>query len=286
MPDLIEDATRELYSVAPDDFMTTRSALVDAARKKGDGAAATAIAKLRKPTVSAWIVNAYVLGDPSIVTKLTELGERLRAAQDKLDAAKLRELTAERRELVNKLTTEALRRADRSDPPAGLRDEVAGTFEAAIADENIAERLGRLQRSEQWSGFGFLPSGTPELTLVRGGKDESRAAPAKTAETAAGKAAPAKPKMPLAEKRKRERALKSAQGAFDNADAAFDDARAAEQEFTQQVRQLTKRLAKVQAQLDDARAELEHARKEVTTTRAKRREARSALDRAERDAAD
>jgi hypothetical protein len=280
VPDLTEDATRQLYAVVPDEFMAKRNELADQARKNGDTGAANAISKLRKPTVGAWIVNAYVLEDPSVVDRLTKLGDRLRAAQDKLDATKLRELTAERRDLVNEVTTEAFRRADRTQPTAALRDEVSGTFEAAIADEDIAARLGRLQRAEQWSGFGFLPTGAPELTLVRGGKENAPKQPAKHAKTA-----PAKPKVTAAEKRKRQRALATAQDAFDEADNAFDEARSAEQEYTQQVRQLTKKLAKLQEQLDDAREQLEQARKDVTSTRAQRREARSALDRAEREAA-
>jgi hypothetical protein len=51
------------------------------------------------------------------------------------------------------------------------------------------------------------------------------------------------------------------------------------------VRQLTKKLAKMQTQLDNARAALEQARKDTVAARASRREARSALDRAERAAA-
>jgi chromosome segregation ATPase len=276
--DRIEDAARELYSVAPDDFMQRRGELADAARKKGDTASATAISKLRKPTVAAWVVNAYVLDNDAVIGKLTKLGDRLRAAQEKLDATKLRELTNERRDLIQQLTSEALRRAERTDPPAGLRDEVSGTFEAAVADEDVAARLGRLQRAEQWSGFGFLPSSSPELMLVRGGKQDAGKDAAKPAKKAA-------PKVSAAEKRKKERALAAAQKGFDEADAAFNEATAAERELGQQVKQLSRRLAKLQEQLDDAREQLEQARKEVTAARTTRREARSALDRAERDAA-
>jgi hypothetical protein len=274
VPELTDDVIRELYSVAPDEFMAKRSELADRARKGGDAASATAIDKLRKPTVGAWIVNALVHDDPSIVDSLTELGERMRGAQDALDAAQLRELSTERRQLIDKLTAKAFQRADRKDPPAALRDEVNGTFDAAIADDEIAARLGRLQRTEQSYGFGFLPTGTPHLTVVRGGKDDK---------PAAKKAAPAKPKLTAAEKRKRERALNNARDAFERAAAAFDDANDAERALTDQVRQLTKKLAKLQTQLDTARADLEFARKDTTTARANRREARTALDRAERE---
>jgi len=275
--ELSQDVLAELYAVAPDQFLFKRSELADKARRRGDGAVATAIDKLRKPTIGAWIVNALVLNDPSVVDELADLGDRLRAAQGALDAAQLRELSTERRKLVNRLTTAAFKLAERKDPPAGLRDEVSGTFDAAIADEEIAARLGRLQRTEQSYGFGFLPTGGPQLTVVRGGKD---------AKPAAKKAAPTKPKISAAEKRKRERARKAAQASFDKAEAAFTEANQAERELADQVRQLTKRLAKLQDQLDAARADLDQARKYTVDARAARREARTALDKAERESAD
>jgi hypothetical protein len=278
--DLIDDAARELYAVAPDDFISRRAELVEAARKK-DAAAANAIGKLRKPTVGAWLVNALVLGDVSIVDTLTDLGDRMRTAQDALDAGKLRELSNERRKIVDELTTKAFRKADRKQPPAALRDEVSGTFDAAIADPDVAQRLGMLQRAEQWSGFGFLPSGgAPQLTVVRGGKDQPR----KDQPRKAAKQAPAKPKITAGQKRRLERALATAQRAFEDADAAFDEAQTTERDLTQELKRLAKQLRKLQDRVDDARAELEQARKDVTSTRARRREARSALDKAEREA--
>lgn len=269
----MEEAARALYAVPPDEFMAKRAELSDDARKNGDAEAAAAISKLRKPTLGAWIVNALVLGDPSVVDSLTDLGDRLRAAQDELDATQMRELSTERRKLVAKLTDEALKKAGRKQPPAGLRDEVSGTFDAAVADPDVAARLGRLQRAEQWSGFGFAGGGPPDLKLVRGGKAEPK------------KPAPKKePKVTAAQRRQQQRALDKARDAFADADAALEDARSAEQELTDRVRTLTKKLAALQRQLDDARGELETARKEVTTARTRRREARSALDRAERAA--
>lgn len=274
MAEVDEDVLRELYSVPPDDFMQKRGELVDAARKDGDAKAATAIGKLRKPTVAAWIVNVLVLRDPSVVEKLAALGEQLRAAQDALDAARLRDLSTERRNLVGKLCSEAFKIADRADPPAALRDEVSGTFDAAIADADVAGRLGHLQRAEQWSGFGFPPTAAPELTLVRGGRDDA----------AEKKQQTGKPKLSPAERRKQQRTLTQARNAFEAADREHEDAKHSEHELSQQVRQLIKKLGKLQDQLDSARAELEAARKEVSSTREARRSARSALDRAERDA--
>jgi hypothetical protein len=278
VPELTEDVVRELYAVSPDDFMRRRGELVDAARKSGDAAAAQQIGKLRKPTVGAWIVNALVVGDPSIVDRLSDLGDRLRAAQDRFDSAKLRELTHERRSLIDGLAAAAFRKADRTEPPAALRDEVTGTFEAAIADEEVAARLGRLQRAEQYSGFGFLPTGgSAPLSVVRATADAAGPAPKRQA---------AKPKVSAAERRKRQRALTAAQRAFDSADAAFTQTQRDERELDQELRRLTRQLGKLQGRVDETRARLEQARKDVTAARTKRRETRSTLDRAERDVAD
>lgn len=273
MPELSDDVIRELYSVPPEQFVYKRSELADRARRNGDGAIATAIDKQRKPTVGAWIVNALVHDDPSVVESLTDLGERMRAAQDALDAGQLRGLSNERRALIDKLTANAFKRAERKDPPAALRDEVNSTFDAAIADEDVAARLGRLQRTEQSYGFGFLPTGGPKLTVVRGGKEDKPAA----------KKAPPEPRLSAAERRKRERAVTAARNAFEQAEAAFDDANENERALADQVRQLSKKLARLQSQLDEARADLEQARKDTVTARANRRQARTALDRAERE---
>lgn len=256
MPD---DPLDELYATPPDEFLARR---LELAERTGD----RQLQKVRKPTVAAWIVNAFVLAEPACVDELNELGEQLRAAQHALDPDRLRELSTERRKLVARLTDNALRRADRMQASATLRDEVSGTFDAALADPDVAARLGRLQKAERWSGFGFGPGGTPELTLVRGGKDR--------------KDKPARPSA--SERREQRRALGKAQDEFDAADAAFEQAQQAERELTARVRTLTAKLARIQADLDDARTALDEARGELTETRTRRREARSALDRAER----
>jgi len=270
-------AADRLYAAAPEEFMALRGELAKAARAGGDAAAATRIEKLRKPTVAAWIVNAFVLGDAGAVERLTGLGDRLRAAQERLDAGELRELTTERRKLVDELTRAAFKQAGKKQPAAGLRDEVSGTFDAAVADPEIAARLGRLPRAEQWSGFGFLPTGTPQLTVVRGG----RAAPAQ-----APPPKKAEPRKSAAERRKERKAVADAQQAFDAASAAFEEAEHRQRELTQRIKQLTRRLAKLQDELDDAREELDTTRQEVAATKTQRRDARSALDRAERAARD
>ena len=135
---------------------------------------------------------------------------------------------------------------------------------------------GDLQRAEQWSGFGFSPSGQPcaHPRPRRARPHDAGSPPAGAAQAQRGREAPPGTRLGRARK------------AFDEADAAFDEARSTEQGLSQEIKRLTKKLAKLQDQLDAARSDIESARSEVTVTRSHRREARSALDRAERDAAD
>jgi hypothetical protein len=270
----IDAAARCLYRTPPDEFMSARARLADQARKDGNSAAAAKIGALRKPTTAAWIVNLLAAENEAAADRLVELGEQLRAAQDGLDSARLRELSGQRRRLVAELARDAFARAGRRDPAAGLRDEVMETLDAAIADPDVAQRLGVLQRAEKWSGFGFAPTGSPGLTLVRGGRGAPAPTPARSAP----------PKPSAAERRKQLRALAAARDAFTAADTAHDDAQAAELGLSQRVRRLTSRLADLQHELDEAREELEAARADVASARTRRRQARSALDRAEREA--
>ena len=98
---------------------------------------------------SAWVVNRLVRTDPEVRSRLDSLGADLREAAD---LARLRELTAARSRLVDELTKDAL--ASVPAPPAALREEVSATLDAAIADPEVAGRLGSLVRAEQYAGFG------------------------------------------------------------------------------------------------------------------------------------
>ena len=100
------------------------------------------------------MVNRLALSHAKAKQRLTELGERLRAAHAAMDGERIRELTAEQRGLIDELARTAFDAAETTDPSAALRDDVTGTLQAAIADPDVATRLGRLVKAEQWSGFG------------------------------------------------------------------------------------------------------------------------------------
>lgn len=280
MDERVDAAAATLYAADPGEFIKLRKSLADEARKEGDTVAAKQITALRKPTASAAVVNILAHTDEKAMARLRDLGERLRAAQDALDAVAMRDLTTERRKAVQELTRSAVKAAPGTSSPS-VQDEVRATIEAAIADPDVAARLGRLERAEHWSGFGFESgTGPPALTLVQGGKDSR---PKKATKDSAAKDKPAK-RVPAAERRKLQRAVERAQAGFDEADAQLTELEDAEHGTKELVRRLTAQLSEVQAHLEDEKRQLEETRRRLKRARTARREARSALDRALRQA--
>ena len=92
-----------LYALPREEFTSARDAKAREARTGGDRALATAIGKLRRPTVAAWLANQLARRRPEELAALGELGTRLRAAHEQLDGTALRELSARRRELLTAL---------------------------------------------------------------------------------------------------------------------------------------------------------------------------------------
>lgn len=149
----VDEALDELYRSRPEDFTGLRTRLAAAAKKCGDTDAAKRITGSRKPTTAAWAVNALAL-TTAAREQLADLGSRLREAHAAMDGEAIRALTAEQRKLVDALTRTALTQAGVSSPSAALRDDVTSTLQAAVADPDVTDRLGRLAKAEQWSGFG------------------------------------------------------------------------------------------------------------------------------------
>ncbi len=151
-------ALAELYAVVPDEFVATRTRLVQQAKTAGDGALAKALGRARRPTVAAWAVNAVVRDQPEQAQRLSDLGQRLRAAQAQLDAAAMSELRKERDHLLGTWADDADaagRRVGRPLTPA-VGEEVRATLIAALADEEATRAVlsGHLTRALRYSGFG------------------------------------------------------------------------------------------------------------------------------------
>jgi len=294
--DLVRDATGELYSADPDQFIERRSALVAQARAAGDAAAAKQIGALRKPTRSAWVLNQLVRAEPGATGQLDLLGDELRAAQRSLDGAGIRELSVRRRQLIGALARQAFAACGLQSPPAALRDEVTATLGAAMADPQVAEQLraGTLDRPARRDGFG--PDEAPALTLVpsateKRGKPATQRPPAGPASqlarprqkqaampSARRPAAPPADAADLAaarersQRQRRRQAIAAAEHSAAEADRAAGQADRAEQKLERAVRLLEEQLA-------DARRDLADARLRARRARTMQRQARQALGR-------
>jgi hypothetical protein len=237
------DELDELYEVRQDEFTALRTKLAAAAKQRGDTDTAKQISAARKPTTAAWVVNRLALRDRDIRTRLAGLGERLKDAHSAMDGDRIRALSAEQRRLVDDVARAAFEEAELADPSAALRDDVTGTLQAAIADPDVASRLGRLTKAEQWSGFGEFGDTTMVFTQTR--KATSRKKPAE------------EPKQDAKRDGKRDAERATARAALAAADRAKADADAA-------LTELQSDLATARLRRDDARRRLRDAESALT----------------------
>ncbi|HVE73798.1 MAG TPA: hypothetical protein VNA30_01720 [Mycobacteriales bacterium] len=247
----LEENVERLYGLPPEEFTAARDAAV-----KEDRALATQLKALRKPTVSAWVVNTLVRREPDLLDQLLSLGPALAEAQAAGAGDELRMLGEQRRELVSAVTSAAAVAAGR-DLTAGVRSEVEETLHAALADPTSAAavRSGQLVRPLSYAGFG-------EVDL-----DGALAAPTAVRRTPAA-APPSKPTAkPKVDIPALQRAAMDAAGDLDDAVLAC---------------QASQRAADLaQSALDAATSELAAAEE----ARAAAREARTAAEGAVRTAA-
>lgn len=244
----VDDDLDTLYGLRPEEFTALRNELAAAAKKRGDVLAAKAIAAARRPTTAAWVVNRLALSDATVRPKLTNMHDALRAAHAAMDGQRIRELSTAQRLLVQDLTRAGFAAAELPDPTAALRDDVTGTLQAAIADPEVTERLGRLSRAEEWSGFGDFGASSTVITRAR---PDSGSSPSTTPKPSTNEPPPLD--TAAVEEARRHR------------DATASD------------------LGRVRAALDDALATLRERRHKVTTARRRYEKLLETLAAAEHD---
>jgi hypothetical protein len=246
--DLVADAVDELYGIDPAGFTERRGELVAAARAAGAGEAAKEIAALRRPTRAAWVLNRLARAQPQLARDFAELGARLRTAHENLDGAQLRELTRQRRQLIDQTAVQAFASAGIGLPTAALRDEVTATLGAALAVPEIAERFaaGSLVTAEEQDGFGPTDA-PPMLVSVPRPRDDER-----------GKSK-RRPVVRRAAQRREDAARAKAEAAVSAAERALREAGDAAGRAGAIVRQLTDQLADARRREDDALLDVRHA---------------------------
>ncbi|MBY3795219.1 hypothetical protein HQP42_22750 [Rhodococcus fascians] len=295
LPD-IDTVIDELYSLAPADFVSHRSAYVTRFKKAGDKSGATRIGGLRKPTVVAWLVNTLARQDESAVAELFDLGAELERAQQRGDGHRLRELSTARSASIRALTDRAVVLGRERGMTVGdnAAREVSNTLNAAMADPEIRDRVraGRTVVAETYSGFGPAllslvpdPPETETETEDDGEPDIADDAPESAAESDAELLRQAEHDRLVAE-------LDSAETAFDAARDAADAADQGTERAASERRSATAEVERLEAELEAARATAKAARaaerksveqaestaEALEAARARVAEARSALD--------
>jgi hypothetical protein len=282
-----DDLIRRLYESPPDGFVAARTAAVNEARKSGDRDTAKRLGALKKPTVAAWVVNLLALRRPELIEELVELSGALREAQRGLKGDQLRELTAQRRQVISALVAAARQLAQAEEPGIKLPlGEVEATLSAALAEPDVAAqvRTGRLIRSATYAGFGEVPR--PRLRLVTDDADEDTDEEAEEAgeaevielpHTAAREKAASERERLAAERRRREyeqrkrdlrRELGVAESAEQRADRQVEKAEAAERDAGNLVDDLDAELAELERRRTEAQADV--ARRKLARRTAER----------------
>ncbi|AMY21398.1 hypothetical protein [Rhodococcoides fascians] len=299
LPD-IDTVIDELYSLAPADFVSHRSAYVTRFKKAGDKSGATRIGGLRKPTVVAWLVNTLARQDESAVAELLDLGAELERAQQRGDGHRLRELSTARSASIRALTDRAVALGRERGVTVGdnAAREVSNTLNAAMADPEIRDRVraGRTVVAETYSGFGPAllslvpdPPETETETEDDGEPDIADDAPESAAESDAENEAEL---LRQAEHDRLVAELDAAETAFDAARDAADAADQDTKRAASERRSATAEVERLEAELEAARATAKAARaaerksveqaestaEALEAARARLAEARSALD--------
>ncbi|MGH8775026.1 MAG: hypothetical protein ACRDWI_07570 [Jiangellaceae bacterium] len=164
--DELDDVADALYSLRPDGFVAARDDRVKQAREQGQPSLAREIAKLKRPTQSAWLVNLLWRDQREVVEQLLELGEGLREAHEQASGAELQRLSAERRKVEAGLIRRVRKLASDAgvDVTADMAREAEETLAAAMVRPEVADdvRAGRVVKPVSYSGFGALLSVVPE----------------------------------------------------------------------------------------------------------------------------
>lgn len=243
----------DLYGLPPAEFTAARNARAKRAKTEGDPELAAAVTALRKPVAAAWVVNLMVRQLPDRIGDLVALGEELRAAQDDMDAATLRALTAQRRALTATVAREGAALADELGQrvTAQVTEQVQATLHAAMTDERAADavRSGLLVAPLAATGLDDVDL-TDALAVPL---DETTGAPPSSASSG-----------PTDLSARRASAKAKAAKEVTDAKAALATAEAASTKTGKTMRARKEKMRALQAQVLQLRAELDELLREVT----------------------
>lgn len=282
---LLEEA-EALYGLALGEFTSRRDERAKAI-KPDDRELSDQVKALKKPSLAAWVLNLLVRREADQVEQLVNVGAALRDAAASLDAAQLRALTAQRRQLTAAVTTVARRHAagDGVKVTASVAEEVEGTLTAAMVSAAAAGALqsGLLVRAFATTGVDDLDA-TPYVAVPEALGHVASSVPttlhAVPDPSEVEKRREAKRALALAEKE-----LRMAREALTKAEVRHRGAQAQALQVESELDELRRKLAELESREEDAHAQVERsetalaaAREEVAAAEAARDDASAALD--------
>ncbi|MEU8732410.1 hypothetical protein AB0C68_23910 [Streptomyces tendae] len=284
----VEQVLDELYATPPSAFVSRREERAAAARTAGRKEDARRVHAARRPTLAAWAANLLTRSQPEETRRFLELGQALREAHRTLDAAGLKELSAQRRRIVSALSRQAAQLAGEAGQrlsPAAQR-EVESTLRAVLADPEAADRWAEGRLEVALTPPSAFPSGTAPAEPAR-----SEPAPRPRPQSR-GTAAGTRAKDELAERRRtRQAELERAEQEAERAARHLRDARAEQADAQESLRRSDDELGRVREAVATAEERLRAAHEELDRAERARREAEErgrtaadALAGAERDA--
>lgn len=285
----VAEVADELYGLAPAEFVAARDEQARAARAGGQRDEAAAIRKLARPTASAWLVNQLSRQVPDQVRRLAAVAEALADAQRSLAGDRLRELSAERRQVIADLVpaAEAIARQAGQPASANVLGEVRATLEAAVADAGAREavRSGRLTRALNYAGLGEVDL-TEALALPdqSGGHGDGRALrePAQRDRTRGDTAIP---EAALREAAVHDAALHEAEATAADLDRALAEADQHQHAVEEQRQFLRRRIEQLEDELTQTRTQASQLTKDAQRAGRAREVAARRAERASRDLA-
>lgn len=226
----LDQAADELYGVDLGEFVNVRTRLVKELRAAGNDADAGTLAKLRKPSVAAWVLNQLARQHRRDIDLLLDAGHRLREAQAGVlggsEKQTFEKARATERDALKRLTREAEKLLHaRGSGSGNVLNQVTESLRTAAISTTGRELLARGRFTEPSRGEGF------DIVSELAGNAPSR--PRSKAKQSATDEAEREARAALREAKERlreaeGRARKAAQAA-DRLEAEADEARALEE---------------------------------------------------------
>jgi hypothetical protein len=283
MSDDLLDIADDLYGLPLADFTPAR----DAKAKELKGTDLTAPVKaLKKPTLSAWVVNMLVRHETEQVDQVLAVGAALRDAAESLDGKELRELTKQRRQLTAAVTSRARGVAGSlgTKVTQSVADQVEATLTAAMLDPDCAKALRSGLLVTHLSATGVGESAAGAAVALPGALGFAATSAPPVAETPAGRPDLKVVPDPDADAKKlaaAEAALEAAATAEESARAAYDEAEQSVTELEARSLQLQGEIEELQRQIAEREGTAEEVEEELDEAEDAKTEAKTALRKAE-----